>query len=91
MFSGLFMRDISQEDQEKISRFVELSLSLILKGFDEMEMKKRLELIKLLGHIINLGFEKIYGRMKELEKRMENLENNNDKINCSNLTNPGRF
>ena len=85
------MRDISQEDQEKISRFVELSLSLILKGFDEMEMKKRLELIKLLGHIINLGFEKIYGRMKELEKRMENLENNNDKINCSNLTNPGRF
>lgn len=68
------MEEISEEEQEKISRFIQLSISLILRGFDEMEMQKRLELVKLLGFMLNLGFEKTYGKMIDLEKRVQALE-----------------
>ena len=73
------MEEISKEEQEKISKFIELSLSLILKGFDEMEMQKRLELVNLLGFIINLWFDKTYGRILNLEKRIIQLEKQNKK------------
>ena len=56
------MEDINEEDQKNISKFIELSLSLIIRGFDEMEMQKRLELVKLLGKMLNL------------EKRVQILE-----------------
>lgn len=68
------MEEISEEEQEKISRFIQLSISLILRGFDEMEMQKRLELVKLLGFMLNLGFEKTYGKIIDLEKRVQALE-----------------
>lgn len=68
------MKDVEKEEQENISKFIELSLSLILRGFDEMEMQKRLELIKLLGFMVNFGFEKTYGRILDLEKRVQALE-----------------
>lgn len=68
------MEKISEEEQEKISRFIQLSISLILRGFDEMEMQKRLELVKLLGFMLNFGFEKAYGRIIDLEKRVQALE-----------------
>ena len=73
------MEDINEEDQKKISKFIELSLSLILRGFDEMEMQKRLELVKLLGFMLNFGFEKTYGKMLDLEKRVQTLEQNSKK------------
>ena len=68
------MNESGEEEQEKISRFIQLSLSLILRGFDEMEMQKRLELVKLLGFMLNLGFEKTYGRLVDLEKKVQALE-----------------
>jgi hypothetical protein len=71
--------ELSKEEQEKISRFIELSLSLIIRGFDEMEMQKRLELIRLLGTILNIGFEKTYGRIITLEKRIFELEKSRKK------------
>ena len=74
------MEEISEDEQEKISRFIQLSLSLILRGFDEMEMQKRLELVKLLGFMLNLGFEKTYGRLLDLGKRIETLEKNSKKM-----------
>lgn len=73
------MEDINEEGQKKISKFIELSLSLILRGFDEMEMQKRLELVKLLGFMLNFGFEKTYGKMLDLEKRVQTLEQNSKK------------
>jgi len=73
------MEEINEEEQEKIARFIQLSLSLILRGFDEMEMQKRLELVKLLGFMLNLSFEKTYGRMLDLEKRVQALEKNSKK------------
>ncbi len=68
------MEDLEYDDQEKISKFFHLSLSLLLRGFDQMEMKDRLELIRLLGFILNIGFDKIYLKMIDLEKRVEVLE-----------------
>lgn len=73
------MEKLSDKEQEKVSKFIEFSLSLILKGFDEMEMQKRLELVKLLGFMINFGFEKTYGRMLDLERRVQELEKNSKK------------
>jgi hypothetical protein len=68
------MQNLGEEEQKNISQFIELSLSLILRGFDEMEMQKRLELVKLLGFMLNFGFEKTYGKMIDLEKRVRILE-----------------
>lgn len=73
------MDDLSKEEQENISRFIELSLSLIIRGFDEMEMQKRLELVKLLASVLNIGFEKTYGRILNLEKRIDELEKTSKK------------
>jgi len=68
------MDPITDDEKEKLSRFMELSLSLILHGFDEMEMQKRLELVKLLGFSAELFFEKTYGRLLTLEHRVQELE-----------------
>lgn len=68
------MEELDHDDQEKVSKFFHLSLSLLLRGFDQMEMQDRLELIRLLGFILNIGFDKIYIKMIELEKRVEVLE-----------------
>ena len=73
------MEELSDKEQEKVSKFIEFSLSLILKGFDEMEMQKRLELVKLLGFMINFWFEKTYGRMFDLEERVRGLEKDSKK------------
>jgi len=68
------MDPITDDEKEKLSKFMELSLSLILHGFDEMEMQKRLELVKLLGFSAELFFEKTYGRLLTLEQRVQDLE-----------------
>ena len=73
------MIELREEEQQKISKFIELSLSLILRGFDEMELQKRLELVKLLGFMINLGVEQYYGRVLELERRMQAVEEKSKK------------
>ena len=44
-----------------------------------MEMQKRLELVKLLGFMLNFGFEKTYGKMLDLEKRVQILEQSSKK------------
>jgi len=85
------MEDVEEEEQEKISKFIELSLSLILRGFDEMEMQKRLDLIKLLGFMLNFGFEKTYGRLLDLEKRVQALEKDSKKIKAFTSLGPVRF
>jgi len=68
------MDGLTEDEQEKLSKFIELSLSLIMHGFDEMEMQKRLELVKLIGFSAELWIEKTYGRMLDLEKRVQELE-----------------
>jgi hypothetical protein len=73
------MEDLGMNEQEKISRFIELSLSLILRGFDEMEMQKRIELVKLLGFILEFGFEKTYKKIIDLERRIQALEKSHKK------------
>jgi hypothetical protein len=68
------MDGLNEEEQEKLSKLIDLSLSLIMHGFDEMEMQKRLELVKLVGFSAELWIEKTYGRMLDLEKRVAELE-----------------
>lgn len=68
------MEGFSEEDKKKLSAFIDLSLQMILHGFDEMEMQKRLELVKLLGFISEFWVEKTYGRILTLEHRVEELE-----------------
>jgi hypothetical protein len=68
------MEGLREEEQEKLSKLIELSLSLVLRGFDELEMQKRLELVKLLGFAGEFWIEKTYGRMLTLEHRVEELE-----------------
>ncbi|HID24964.1 MAG TPA: hypothetical protein EYP23_00645 [Thermoplasmata archaeon] len=60
--------------REKAARFFHLFLRVMLTGFDEMEMQERLELVELLGFMLQLGFENIYGRLLTLEKRVMELE-----------------
>ena len=71
--------DEIKEEEKKISRFVQLSLNMMLRGFDEMEMQQRLELVDLLGFTIQHSLLKNYTRINELEKRIQTLENNNSK------------
>ena len=90
------MEQDNLEGQKKISKFVELSLLLILKGFDEMEMQKRLELIKLLKFIVTNEVDKTYNKINKLESRIERLENKdqemeNTRIIRSNQRNQVRF
>ncbi len=73
------MDDLTEEEQQNISKFIEYSLMLIVKGFDEMDMNKRLELVKLVGSMINIYFKKTYLRTLELEKRVKELEEKNKK------------
>lgn len=73
------MDDLTDEEKQNISKFIEYSLMLIVKGFDEMEMNKRLELVKLFGSVINIGFNKTYLRTLELEKRVKELEEKHKK------------
>ena len=68
------MEGICEEEKEKIPRFIKLSLSLLQHGFDEMEMQKRLEFVKLLGETADFWVEKTYGRMLTLEHRVSELE-----------------
>jgi len=68
------MDALCKEEKEKISKFIELSLSLLQHGFDEMEMQKRLEFVKLLGSTAEFWVEKTYGRMLTLEHRVSELE-----------------
>lgn len=68
------MKELNEDDKKNLSKFIEYSLSLIIHGFDEMEMEKRLELVKLTANTLNIFVEKTYGRMLDLEKRVEHLE-----------------
>jgi len=54
-------------------------------------MQKRLELVKLLGFMLNLSFEKTYGRMLDLEKRVQALEKNSKKMKQFITTGQVRF
>ena len=67
------------EEKEKISKFIHLFLMMMLRGFDEMEMHKRLELIELLGFIPEFGFNKTYGRIIDIDRRLKALERINKK------------
>ena len=69
------MDDFHDIDKQNISRFLDYLLSLLLYGFDEMEMEKRLEIVKLTAYIFNVFIEKTYGRMLNLEEQV------NKKIN----------
>ncbi|MBN2600076.1 MAG: hypothetical protein JXA75_06005 [Candidatus Thermoplasmatota archaeon] len=64
----------AEQDKEKLSRFIDLSLQMMMHGFDEMEMQKRLELVKLLGFLSEFWIEKTYGRIITLEHRVTELE-----------------
>ncbi|MFA5101970.1 MAG: hypothetical protein WC525_02335 [Candidatus Thermoplasmatota archaeon] len=68
------MEGVCEEESEQLSRFIELFLSLLQHGFDEMEMQKRLELVRLFGSTMEHWVEKTYGRMLCLEHRVEQLE-----------------
>jgi len=68
--------DEIKEEEKKISRFVQLSLNMMLRGFDEMEMQKRIELVELFGYTIQHGLLKNYTKINDLEKRIQELENN---------------
>lgn len=68
--------EISEEEKEKVSRFIQLFLNMMIRGFDEMEMQKRLELVNNLGFMLEFGFNKTYGRIMDLEKRIQALEQN---------------
>jgi len=75
------MEDLDKTDKTNISRFIEYILSLLLYGFDEMEMEKRLELVKLTAYIVNIYVEKTYGKVFDLEKRVKHLEEQLNKKN----------
>jgi len=66
--------EMNEEEKEKISRFIHLFLNMMLRGFDEMEMQKRLELVNSLGVMLEFGFNKTCGRMIDFEKRLQMLE-----------------
>jgi hypothetical protein len=68
------MEGVCEDKKGKISEFIELSLSLLQHGFDEMEMQKKLEFVKLLGETADFWVEKTYGRMLTLEYRVSELE-----------------
>jgi hypothetical protein len=70
------MEGVCEEENQQLSRFIELALSLFQHGFDEMEMQNRLEFVRLLGSTANFWLEKTYGRMLSLEHRVQELENN---------------
>jgi hypothetical protein len=63
-----------EDSQEGISRFIKLYLSLILRRIDQMEMKKRIELINLFGSIIIGWIDKLINKVNTLEKRIQELE-----------------
>ncbi len=79
LFISIIMANLSETEQQKLSKFVEYSLLLILKGFDEMDLKQRLELIKLFGSVIDIYVNRLLYRISDLEKRIEILENKNKK------------
>ena len=72
------MDDLSENEKQNISKFVEYSLMLIVRGFDEMEMNKRIELIKLFGSVIDTGITRYYHKISNLEDKITFLE---EKIN----------
>jgi hypothetical protein len=75
------MEDLDKSDKTNISKFIEYILSLLLYGFDEMEMEKRLELVKLTAYVMNIYVEKTFGRVLHLEKRVKHLEEQLNKKN----------
>jgi hypothetical protein len=72
------MDDLSQDEKQNISKFVEYSLMLIVRGFDEMEMNQRLEFVKLFGSMIEISINKYFNKLSKLEDKICVLE---DKIN----------
>jgi len=71
------MDDLSQDEKQNISKFVEYSLMLIVRGFDEMEMNKRIEMVKLFGSMIDIFINRNYLKIAKLEDKISMLE---DKI-----------
>jgi len=68
-------------NKQNISRFIDYLLSLLLYGFDEMEMQKRLEIVKLSAYVFNVFIENNYRRMLNLENRIKSLEEQMNKKN----------
>jgi len=71
------MDDLSQDEKQNISKFVEYSLMLIVKGFDEMDINQRLEFVKLFGSIMEISINKDLKKISKLEDKICVLE---DKI-----------
>ena len=68
------MDDLSQHEKENISKFVEYSLMLIVRGFDEMEMNQRVELVKLFGSVLDIGLNRYFFKISKLEDKISFLE-----------------
>ena len=73
------MTDLSADEQKNLSKFIEYSLNLVLKGFDEMEINKRLELVKLSACVFDIFFNKMFLKISDLENRVKALEEKNKK------------
>lgn len=71
--------EMNENDKKNISKFIRLFLQMLMRGFDEMEMQKRLELVKAFGSILEFYFIKTYSRIDDLENRINSLETKNIK------------
>jgi len=78
------MDDLSQHEKENISKFVEYSLMLLVRGFDEMEMNKRIEMVKLFGSILEISINKYFLKLSKLEDKIDYLEEKVDSLDKKN-------
>ena len=70
---------MNEENKKNISKFIHLFLHMLMRGFDEMEMQKRLELVKTFGDTLEFYFLKTYSRIDDLEKRIDLIEKSSKK------------
>jgi len=78
------MDELSETEKQNISKFIEYSLMLIIRGFDEMEMNKRIDLVKLFGSVVEIGINKYINKISILEKKINTLENRIDSLEQKN-------
>jgi len=78
------MDELSETEKQSISKFIEYSLMLIIRGFDEMEMNKRIDLVKLFGSVVEIGINKYINKISILEKKINTLENRIDSLEQKN-------
>ena len=71
--------EMNERDKESISKFIHLFLQMLMRGFDEMEMQNRLELVKTFGDTIEFYFLKTCSRLDSLENRLSLIERSSKK------------